>query len=124
MRIRLYLVALIVGGGWLSGCDDDCSSNVERAALEIVVVDSSTGQEICDAVVTVRDGDFEEVFDRDAECEQVPSGVFSAGLGRPGTYTITATRPGYATPTVPPVVVPSGKCGPVTQSVLIEMQPL
>ena len=124
MRTTLCVMALWACGFGIAACDDDCSSGAERAALEIVVIDASTGAEICDAVVTVRDGEFEEVFDRDAECEQVPSGVFSAASNRPGSYTITVTHPGYATPTVPPVVVPSGDCGPVTQSVLVEMQPL
>ncbi len=124
MRTTLCVMVLSVCGLAVTACDDNCSSDSERAALEIVVIDASTGGEICNAVVTVRDGAFEEVFDRDAECEQVPSGVFSAAAGRSGTYAITVTHPGYATPTVPPVVVPSGECGPVTQSVLIEMQPL
>ncbi|MEZ0313248.1 MAG: hypothetical protein ACAI38_15860 [Myxococcota bacterium] len=123
MRTRLCVLALVLGGSWIVACDDDCG-DAERAALEIVVVDSSTGAEICEAVVTVSDGAFEEVFDRDVECEQVPSGVFSAAPGRAGTYSITVTHPDYATPSVPAVVVPSGECGPVTQSVLVEMQPL
>lgn len=70
-----------------------CSSRACTLARNpgIVVLVRSGGQPLCDAVVTVSEGDFRE----DAESGLVGDCRYTAARDRPGTYAVDVRRAGF-----------------------------
>ncbi len=100
----------------LQGCGSrDCTS-VALSGLS-VRVQAPSGAGVCDAVVTVTDGDHSEVLS--AGVTKQGCVYFGAGE-RPGTYTVTA-KAGDVIGTVPGVKVRSDECHVITEDVMVEL---
>ena len=94
-------------GGAGEGEGDDCPDE-ERPAISLRVHDQQTDVVLCDAAVSVVDGDF--AADLDAAFA-APDCRYVGPLDRPGTYALTVVRAGYQTFENPAVVVDADACG-------------
>jgi hypothetical protein len=120
-------------------CSTSICDSAELNPPVIRVVDASSGEPICDAVVVavagpgVGDTDADRTFDTlapvnlsDAEaasCVYANVAVLSAV---DGTYTLQASKSGYVTTTVSGVVVETAQCNnplPAAQQVTIKLTP-
>lgn len=119
---RLIGLLVVLGAVLGTACDDPvmCTQNIQ-SSLEISVVDSQTGTEICDATLTVRDGDF--VFEGTRDCSSNPEHPWRVGSERPGTYEITATHPNYVSQSTVATVT-KNECHVNTMAVTLELEPL
>jgi hypothetical protein len=89
-----------------SGCGGaDCSS-VARFAL-VVHVEDATGTPVCDASVTVTDGDFSATLTAEGTASNC---TYSGPAEREGTYTVEASRGGATGQTDGVSVKRSGDC--------------
>jgi hypothetical protein len=95
----------------LAGCDPPTAPRVCTAiavdALVVTVVDSVSGQRICDATVTVTDGAFTQElrpFPAVTEC------TYSGPTERAGQYEVRAARSGYVPATMTNVRVTADEC--------------
>ncbi|HEU4407002.1 MAG TPA: carboxypeptidase-like regulatory domain-containing protein [Polyangiaceae bacterium] len=95
-----------------AGCTD-----IAITAFTLDVFDE-LGDSVCDASVTVRDGDFEQVLDE-------PSGqcTWVGPFERAGIYDITVTRPGYLPAVLEDVVVTSDACHVKTVPLAVTLTP-
>jgi hypothetical protein len=97
-------------------CGDDRTPPVACAAyaaagLSVSVTNATTGQPICDAVVTASEGPYSEQLFGNA-C------AFSGAYERPGTYVVRAMRQGFHPNEVAAVrvVMGGGECPHVEQA--------
>lgn len=95
----------------------DCES-IGYSGLAIRVQDAN-GEQVCDAVVTVSDGDFSEVLtasDTSGDC------IFFGAAERAGTYRIDAVRGDAAGAVDAVAVVRTGECDHLrTEQVAVEL---
>jgi hypothetical protein len=95
----------------LAGCEQPTEPRVCTAiavdALVVTVVDSASGQRLCDATVIVIDGAFTQAlrpFPTVTEC------TYSGPTERPGQYEVRVTRSGYVPATMTNVRVTADEC--------------
>jgi hypothetical protein len=95
----------------LAGCDQPTEPRVCTAiavdAIVVTVVDSTSGQRICDATVTVTDGAFAQElrpFPAATEC------TYSGPTERAGQYEVRVTRAGYVPASMTNVGVTADEC--------------
>lgn len=112
---RHLLPRLVVLGLLCAACDDECNPPpILVHALGIRVVDATTGEEICDATVTL---------ETDGEEQTAPQGCRYTGGVRPGKYRVTVVREGYRDHVVSDVEV-TGECSvPQTRQLEVELEP-
>jgi len=95
----------------LAGCAQPTEPRVCTAiavdALVVTVVDSASGQRLCDATITVIDGAFTQElrpFPAVTEC------TYSGPTERAGQYEVRVTRSGYVPATMTNVRVTADEC--------------
>lgn len=72
--------------------------------VNATVTDAVTGTVITDATLTLSEGGFTEVM------QPFPTGDYVGAGERAGTYTLTATAPGYQSQTITDIVVTADEC--------------
>jgi hypothetical protein len=118
-----FIAVGCVGLG-LIGCDEPTEPVICTAiavdAIVVTVVDSVTGQRICDATVTAVEGSFSQVlrpFPAGAEC------TYSGPTERPGTYEVRVTRPGYAPAAMTNVRGGADECHVIPVKLTVPLRP-
>jgi hypothetical protein len=107
MRIRGWLMLGLMAGA-LSGCGPvfkQCTL-IAVSGLGVTVTDAATGQPICAATVTATEGSYGETLRASGD----PACGYSGATERKGTYTVSASKSGYATATQSGVVVTADEC--------------
>lgn len=103
-------------------CSDDVPVGcplIEHYGMSVVVKDSSTGERICDAVVTVHHEDGEETLKGGVVAGD---GCYRSGLLNCwGVVSLSVVAKNYTTVVVEPVKVTRGTCGPKTTSLVVEL---
>lgn len=123
----LALALLVMG---LSGCD---SGSVQRAclavaeaALEVEVIDSTSGRYIAanaDGILT--DQSYRDSLRHGTITQREPTLIVKTlvgGFERAGTYDVRIEHPDYQVWTRSDVEVPAGECGPETQYLEAELR--
>lgn len=89
-------------GAGLLGCGSkkECTLS-EVSGLVISVIDQSSGNAICDATITIRDGSFEQSLVANS---QTGDCSYAGANERPGTYEISVSRAGFLPATSDAVV--------------------
>jgi hypothetical protein len=107
----------------LAGCDQPTEPRVCTAiavdALVVTVVDSASGQRLCDATVTVIDGAFTQElrpFPAVTEC------TYSGPTERAGQYEVRVTRSGYVPATMTNVRVTADECHVVPVKLTVSLR--
>jgi hypothetical protein len=108
----------------LAGCAPPTEPHVCTAiavdALVVTVVDSASGQRLCDATVTVIDGAFTEAlrpFPGIAEC------TYSGPTERAGLYEVRVTRSGYVPANMTNVRVNADECHVIPVKLTVSLRP-
>jgi hypothetical protein len=110
-KLALFTFPLLI----LAACEPPpVNCTLEAVAGLNVTVEDATGAAVCDAVVTARDGEFEETL------ESVNCSYFGA-FERAGTYEITARTPGFIA-VESGVVVEDAECHVVPASVEMTLE--
>lgn len=98
---------------------------IARHAVVVHLTDMSSGQGVCAATIDVSVGRLRETVEV-MECldsgESITS-VAMSDLDSSATVVVDVRAPGYA-PQSQSVFVPYGKCGPVEQTLKLELTPL
>ena len=81
------------------------------------VTDHDTGSPVAGAMLTLTDGAYME------EMESFQNGDFVGAGERPGTYSLTATAPGYQSRTLDDIVVTADACHVHGVHVAVELSP-
>ena len=104
-------VVVLCALGACTGGEVACTADY-RYGLTVTVVDEA-GAAICDATVTITDGDYEETLENVGgdDCAYVGAGE------RAGTYAITAEKAGYQTASESGVVVDEDECHVIAETV-------
>ena len=97
-------VPVIVAVGCALACGGNCPV-FQNASFDVRVVDTS-GNDLCGATVTASGAEDLVLHTFDA----MACVFHEADMAPPGTYTVTATAPGYSTASTS-VVVTKGDCG-------------
>ncbi len=92
-----------------------------RAAITLAVVDGATEDPVCDAVVTLRDGDYVE---RIEGAEGVNACPYAGAWERPGTYAISVTHPAFETYTREGIDIGADECHVFSFSMTVRLQPV
>jgi hypothetical protein len=98
-----------------------CTPSIEPA-ITVVVSDSRT-QKPLEATVVVKDGSFQETLEWNGV---TPTGhtIYGGAFERPGRYTITVSRDGYATFVMTGVNVDKDDCHVMTRQLKVNLQPV
>jgi hypothetical protein len=122
--MRLPLPVICAVGLCLAGCEQPAQPVICTAiavdAIVVTVVDSVSGQRVCDATVTAVDGSFSEVlrpFPAGTEC------TYSGPTERPGPYEVRVTRSGYALATMTNVRVGADECHVIPVKLTVPLRP-
>ena len=100
--------------------DDIFCTTEARAGLNVQVrLAGSSAFETTGVSVIATDGSYVEPL----EFYQ-GSTIFSGAYERQGTYIITVSKPGYVTYTSLPITVTADECHVISQSLLVELQPI
>jgi hypothetical protein len=92
-RACVIVVAAVLGAGCTK---EECLEDLVGGGPGVLVIDAETEEEVCAAVVTARDGDYEEILaGSDAGCSGIH--YFS---GRSGWYQVSVVAPDYLPVTV------------------------
>src|SRR5688572_23654555 len=98
MRMRRVVAAstttVFLAGSAMSACAPPPVSCTDLFAygLTVIVTDSTTGERICDATVTVTDGAFAETLEPPLQSETC---AYVGAGERAGTYRVEATKPEF-----------------------------
>lgn len=103
MRTLLLMCALL---GAVGCADEQCADGL-FPAVSVTPIDSVTGQVVTGVVASVSEGAFSDALRPNGD------GVLTGGHGRPGTYTIEITAPGYEAWSQTSVGVSDSDCGGV-----------
>jgi hypothetical protein len=98
-----------------------CTPSIEPA-ITVTVSDSRTRKPI-EATVTVRDGSFQETLELNG-VTATGQVIYGGAFERPGQYTVTISRDGYATLVMMGVNVTKDQCHVVTRQLTIDLQPI
>ena len=108
----------------LAGCAPPTEPRVCTAiavdALVVTVVDSSSGQRLCDATVIVIDGAFAQAlppFPAVSEC------TYSGPTERAGQYEVRVTRSGYVPASMTNVRVTADECHVIPVKLTVSLRP-
>lgn len=115
MRITLSALLILC----LAGCDTGpiACTLLYAYGLSATVADANTGAAITNATLTLTDGAYQETM------QTFPSGDYVGAGERAGTYTLTASAPGYQDKTIPNIVVTRDQCHVMGVHVDVQMQP-
>ncbi len=72
--------------------------------VNVTVTNAATGQPVNNATLTLTEGAYNEVL------QLIPTGDYVGAGERAGTYTLTATAPGFQPQTTNDIVVTAGRC--------------
>ena len=105
----------------LVSCDDAIPisricTTIALPSLSVTVVDSATGQRVCDATVVARDGSFQETLTTFG-----PVCTYSGPHERRGVYEVRVTRQGYVPASVAGVEVTADECHVITREVTVTL---
>jgi hypothetical protein len=137
MQITRTLIVLSAGGliaTSLAACSNGSVEpvvcpGVSPPAIVVEVRDAITSAPAAaGAVGVIKDGSYTDTlrvthFTGAPASDQTAVGL-SGGYGRPGTYDVTLTKPGYQAWSQTGVNVPSGPCGPLTARLEAFLTPL
>ena len=100
--------------------DDIFCTTEARAGLNVQVrLAGSSAFETTGVSVIATDGSYTEPL-----TFYQGSTIFSGAYERQGTYIITVSKPGYVTYTSLPITVTADECHVISQSLLVELQPI
>jgi hypothetical protein len=117
MRIcTLLLTALIPLAGCIVVVDEPVCTALYAYGVTATVIDADTGTLIDNATLTLTEGDYTEVMEMD------PSGDYVGAGERAGTYTLTATAPGYQQKVTENIVVTADECHVIGVHVYVPLQ--
>ena len=121
MRSLLVGAALsIVGAGSLVGCLDTQACTTEfRYGVSATVRSARDGSPVVGATLVLVDGSYRETM----SAFGIPGSYAGAGE-RAGTYTLSVTAPGFASPATRTLVVAGGECHVNGVPVTIDLTPL
>lgn len=88
-----------------SGNDCDAST---RAGVTVRIKNGVNQERICDATVTLQDGDYAETLSPWSSGDNC---WYAGAWGRPGRYQLTCSRDGFRPATLRDVVVAEADCG-------------
>ena len=90
---------------------------IAEPAVVVELFDSQTHESIEGATLLLSEG---------AYLEEMSGfeGRYQGGLERPGTYRVEIFAEGYDYAAVDEVVAPEGPCGPITQQLVVELDPV
>lgn len=116
----LLLIAAASSVGPGCGTDDvmrACTA-IAVPALNVVVLDGSTGDRVCDATVLAVEGSFRGVLD---PFPAGPTCSYSGPYERPGVYEVSVTKAGYQPAAERNVRVTADECHVVTRQVTLTL---
>jgi hypothetical protein len=119
MKINIVLAVPLAFASACSSSVDVCPA-VVKPAVVVEVRDASTGLPIAEgASGAVREGSYTDSLKPYSGISANQSTLLSlqAALGRPGLYTLTVEKPGYASFTATGVQATAGACGVQTATV-------
>ena len=87
-------------------------------ALNVIVLDSSTGDRICDATVLAVEGSFSGVLD---PFPAGPTCSYSGPHERPGVYEVSVTKAGYQPAAERNVRVTADECHVITRQITVTL---
>jgi hypothetical protein len=101
-----YLTILVAALGVLpGGCPvQEACTDLYAYGVSATVTNASTGASLSDATLTLTEGSYTEVM------QLVPTGDYVGAGERAGTYTLTATAPGFQPQTIDDIVVTADRC--------------
>lgn len=126
-RVRAVFVAVAFTAVGAFACSDGerslgCSTQAVMG-VGATVIDTSTGDRVCNAVVVAKDGTYTETLPAFPVTQDAQVSCIYFGLKeRAGTYTLKATRSGYA-PTEQSLTVPADECHVINQRVTLGLTP-
>lgn len=106
----------------LASCDGNPSvacTEEARSSLNVTVIDAVTGQRLCDAAVSAREGNYSTTLMAGG---QAGSCNYFGPFERPGNYLVEASHTGYLTAHEGDVVVTRDECHVQTASVTVQLQ--
>ena len=118
MRTRLWILMTV--GLVLCGCPGFlgpvCTANFAYG-VNATVTDAVTGEPVADATLILSAGSYQETM------QAFPDGDFVGAGERAGTYTLTASAPGYQDLTIDSIVVTADECHVRGVHVDVPLQP-
>jgi hypothetical protein len=116
--LLLITAASVVAPG--CGRDDlmGACTAIAVPALDVVVLDGSTGDRICDATVLAVEGSFSSVLD---PFPPGPTCSYSGPHERPGVYEVSVTKAGYQPAAERNVRVTADECHVVTRQLTLTL---
>ncbi len=115
---RLFVVSAL---GWCAACTQPGLCSTEAVAgIQVTTQDAISRMQLCDAMVVVRSGTYEETLQAFPGTPCSYAGAYE----RPGTYEVTVSRTGYRNATRRDIRVTQDECHVVTQEVPVELAPL
>lgn len=101
LRVGWYLLLGIGGVSSANGCSSSstCGPNSSPGmTVQVLDLSQTSNQCIADSTVQITDGTYNETYSN--ACN------YSGARNRPGTYTVTASAPGYMTTSISGVPIP------------------
>ncbi len=119
MKIFAYVFFGVFFGVCACGLPTNTECTDEAVAgIDVSVIDSSSGNPICDATIVITDGTYSETLH---ETSTDTSCSYSGAYERAGTYDLVASAPNKTNVTQTGIVVMAGACHVLPQSITIEM---
>lgn len=115
MRKTLLTLILLIPAGCRSG--GAACTLLYAYGVSATVTDVATGAPITKATLTLTDGSYQETMQSFGDGEYVGAGE------RAGTYTLTATAPGYQGRVITDIVVTADQCHVIGVHVDVQLQP-
>lgn len=118
--LLLVTAASIMGAGCGADYVTRACTAIAVPALDVIVLDGSTGQRVCDATVVAVEGSFSSAL------ESFPAGPmcsYSGPYERPGVYEVSVTKAGYQPAAERNVRVTADECHVVTQQLTVTLSP-
>ncbi len=98
-----------------------CTPSIEPA-VTVTVSDFRT-QKPLEATITIKDGSYQETLEIKGATASGQM-IYSGGFERPGHYTVTISKEGYATFIMTGVNVAKGDCHVLTRQISVDLQPV
>ena len=95
----LLSVAALVGCVLEAPCTD-----LFAYGVNVTLTNAVTGEPVSNATLTLAEGSYTEVM------QSIPTGDYVGAGERAGTYTLTATAPGFQPQTISDIVVTADRC--------------
>ena len=117
--MRTFRSALLIISLSCVACDSSpiACTLLYAYGITATVTDPTNGGAIPNATLTLTDGSYQETMQHFGSDDYVGAGE------RAGTYTLTASAPGYEDKTIPNIVVTRDQCHVMGVHVDVQMQP-